>query len=91
MGMNKDILLLRDVVEIAKYLAWQNDKGDKIAQEIMNDIHNGKYGNQEGVWVQSEKAILNFLDYESGEGLPPCTCEHPDSIYSICHCGKVIV
>ncbi len=56
--MNNDIELLKDVIQIAKHLAWQNQQGDAMAQERIDEIHRGKYdGHCEGVWVQADNAI----------------------------------
>ena len=50
-------------------------------------------GYEAGMWP-----ILHFDDgcgewvlENTWENNNPCTCEHPDSMFSVCHCGKVIV
>lgn len=52
--------LLEDVVQIAKYFAWQDEVGDKRAVDIICEIHNGKYGSQEGIWPQVDKALFKL-------------------------------
>lgn len=46
---------LRDLRQIAVYLYWQSQPGDKLAQEIIDRIH--KSGDRSGVWVQMDAAI----------------------------------
>lgn len=57
----KEENLLADILEVAKYLYWNNEVGDTKASVIINDIHNGKYGSREGVWIQAEKALDDML------------------------------
>jgi hypothetical protein len=51
---------LRQAVEYAKYKAWDSKVGDEKAQSIMNDFHNGDYGDLSGMWVQVNRAIELF-------------------------------
>jgi hypothetical protein len=49
------------VFEIAKFLACNSDIGREFAQEIIDAVHNGKYGSKNvGIWVQYE----NMLEIE---------------------------
>jgi hypothetical protein len=57
-----DLSLLEDVVQIAKYFAWQSDVGDKKAMDIIFEIHNGKYGSCEGIWPQVAKAVAKLKE-----------------------------
>jgi len=55
-----DLQLLRDAIQCAQYLAWDmklDSVGGKKALEIMNELHDGKYGSGEGIWVQTGKAL----------------------------------
>lgn len=55
-----DLQLLRDAIQIAEYLAWDiqlDTVGGKKALDIINEIHNRKYGSGEGLWVQTRKAL----------------------------------
>lgn len=53
----------RDVFEIAKYLCWFSDVGNEKAREIIHEIHEGKYGSHQGIWIQ----YGNLLDEIEGE------------------------
>ena len=53
----KSTNLIEDVIQITKYLLWDTDIGNTKAQNVINDIHAGKYGSREGIWPQVEKAI----------------------------------
>lgn len=54
----KEIAFHRDVFEIAKYLAWNSEIGRAHAQEIIDAVHNGKYGSKNvGIWVQYENML----------------------------------
>ena len=55
--MIKAKALLKDIKRIAMYYAWENDIGNKKAKALIDDIHKGKYGGREGVWVQAEDAL----------------------------------
>ena len=48
--INKE--LIEDVVKIAQYKLWDNEAGNKKAQEIIDEIHSGKYGSKIGIWPQ---------------------------------------
>ncbi len=50
--LRRHFALIKDVAQIAKYFAWHNDEGNKKAHAIMDEIHNGKFGSSEGIWVQ---------------------------------------
>jgi hypothetical protein len=52
--------LIEDVVQIAKYLAWQTEIGDKKAMDITFEIHNGKYGSKSGIWPQVAEALAKL-------------------------------
>lgn len=52
-----EINLIEDVIQICKYLAWQNNTGDEKANQIIKKIHEGKYNSYEGIWPQTEKAL----------------------------------
>lgn len=60
--MKQELNLLKDIIQIAKYLAWQNKNGDELANEIINSIHQGKYNSNEGIWVQTEKALKELSE-----------------------------
>lgn len=51
------VALMADVLEIAKYLQWNSGVGREKAQEIINAIHDGKYGDSQGCWVQADEAL----------------------------------
>lgn len=52
---DRDVAFIDDIVEIAKYLNWHSEIGDKKAQEIINEIHEKKYGSTAGVWPQWDR------------------------------------
>jgi len=53
----KEISLIEDIIQIAKYFQWDSEIGKEKAYLIMDEIHKGKYGAFEGIWPQTEKAI----------------------------------
>ncbi len=54
--LTNTLAMAKDISEIAKYALWQSDVGLKKAQEIIKQVHDGKYGGRSGIWVQwSEK------------------------------------
>jgi len=52
-----ELKLIEDVIQICKYFAWDNDKGDEKALALIETIHEGKYGSKEGIWPQVDKAL----------------------------------
>jgi hypothetical protein len=46
--------LLKDVVSIAQYKMWGNDEK---ARDLIDEIHDGRHGSVEGLWVQVYKAL----------------------------------
>ena len=54
---NDDIEFIRDVRNIAVYLNWRNELGNRLAQEIIDKIHAGTYGSKSGIWPQFDKLI----------------------------------
>lgn len=52
----------RDVFEIAKFLMWDNEHGRDKAQQIINAIHGGKYGNKSGIWAQYGDLLQSLED-----------------------------
>jgi len=56
-NFKKDIDLIKDVVQICKYLRYYDEVGNEKAEEIISEIHNKKYESSEGIWVQVEKSI----------------------------------
>lgn len=63
MTVNKaQILLLADVIRIAKYLSWQNGIGNEKAQAIISEIHSGKYEDTQGIWVQVNEAMESLCE-----------------------------
>ena len=69
--------LLANVVQIAKYLAWQNDVGDKLAEKIISEIHAGKYGDKQGLWVQVDNAMNQIAANATGESRTIARTLHP--------------
>jgi len=57
-----DKTLLRDLLFIYDRLYWDTDEGRKLAQERINEIHNGKHGSKEGCYVQFSNAINSLED-----------------------------
>ena len=57
MGFKEDIALLRDLLFVCMRLNRQSKTGDKQAQERIDEIHNGKHGDQQGCFVQWDDAI----------------------------------
>lgn len=54
----REINLLEDIIKYAKFKAWDSYIGDKKADDIMDEIHAGKYGNKKsGMWIQAKNAI----------------------------------
>lgn len=51
------IHLIGDAVQIAKWLSWHDETGRVYADELVEKIHSGRYGNNEGVWVQVGRAM----------------------------------
>jgi hypothetical protein len=49
--------LLKDVVSIAQYKMWGNESGDEKARDLIDEIHDGRHGSVEGLWVQVYKAL----------------------------------
>ena len=48
----EDLKIIEDVIQLAKYKCWDTNNGDTLAHQIMEDIHKGKYGKKDGIWVQ---------------------------------------
>lgn len=60
-GRNKktenDIALLCDLLFIYYRLNWNNEEGRRLAQNRIDEIHGGKYGDRQGCYVQFVNAI----------------------------------
>ena len=68
MTNEKFLDFVQDVRDIAVYLNWDNEPGKKLAQEIIDEIHKGKYGSKEGIWPQFEKAMIWAHVDKNGDG-----------------------
>jgi hypothetical protein len=66
MTKQQAIELLADCVQIGKYLQWESPAGREFAWMMMSKIHDGKYGDISGVWVQADAALKVLR--ESNEG-----------------------
>ena len=44
--------ILKDIIGICKLKCWDSEVGDKKAQEMIDKIHQGKFGDNQGIWVQ---------------------------------------
>ena len=58
----KDLQFIIDVAQIAKYKLWDSDVGDYKAQQLIDEIHNNKYGSTAGIWVQFNRLIGGYTD-----------------------------
>lgn len=61
----EDLDFIRDVGSIAKLTLWNTANGNILAQEIIAEIHKGRYGSKEGIWVQ----FNDLLERLEGRGL----------------------
>jgi hypothetical protein len=52
-----DVALLEDLLFIFDRLYWNNDIGRRQAQERIDIIHSGKYGDKQGCYVQFKNVI----------------------------------
>jgi hypothetical protein len=84
--VDDDILLLADVFEIAKYLAWQSEIGDKKAQDIIAEIHARKYGCGSGVWVQASGALARII--AAKQSVQPTLLEAGQIYNTSCSCAS---
>ena len=56
--MKNEISLLRDLLFIYDRLYWDSDIGRQLAQQRIDEIHDGKYNdNKSGFYVQCSEAI----------------------------------
>lgn len=81
-----DILLLADVLEVAKFLYWKSEIGDKKAQEIIDRIHARKYGCGSGVWVQASGALSRILAAQ--QSVLPTLLDARKIYYESCSCAS---
>jgi len=77
--MKEHMSLIEEVVIIAKYLMFDGDPGRERVKAITDEIHNGKYGSRDSLWVQVDRALagissmpvdipkLNILGHKDGK------------------------
>lgn len=52
-----DQALMEDIRDIASKLSWDTPTCTEQAWRMILEIQAGKYGSQDGVWVQAKKAL----------------------------------
>lgn len=62
MDRKQAVAILKDVISVAKYFAWDSEKGGERAREIMDKIHNGESRDIGGIWPQAEAAIETLIE-----------------------------
>lgn len=74
------IHLIEDVIQIAKWLCWDDEMGRAYAEDMKKAICKGKYGSDSGLWVQVGRA-MRLLSDSDGSGLEELLLNYASAAY----------